>query len=109
MPFKDKERNNAYYNEYHKRNPTKRWAAMIKFCYGLLPEDYERMLEEQGHCCAICKGQQNSLSRYFDVDHDHVSNKVRGLLCNRCNQGLAKFKDNPESLILAADYLRKYG
>ena len=39
------------------------------------------------------------------VDHDHKTNKIRGMLCNRCNQGLGQFKDDPELLEYARIYL----
>lgn len=57
-------------------------------CFRLTPDDYDRMLDEQGGCCAICRGQQSPSFRHFDVDHDQGTGKVRGLLCRRCNTAL---------------------
>ena len=42
------------------------------------------------------------------VDHCHVKGSVRKLLCKSCNNGLGLFKDNPELLEKAADYLRNH-
>lgn len=39
------------------------------------------------------------------VDHCHKTGKVRGILCAECNSGLGKFKDRPEFLIKAVEYL----
>jgi hypothetical protein len=50
--------------------------------------------------CTIC-GSNSDLV----VDHDHKTNKIRGMLCNRCNQGLGQFKDDPMLLEMARIYL----
>jgi hypothetical protein len=50
--------------------------------------------------CTIC-GSASDLV----VDHDHKRNKIRGMLCNRCNQGLGQFKDDPMILEMARIYL----
>lgn len=50
--------------------------------------------------CVIC-GSNEALV----VDHDHVSGKVRGMLCGHCNRGLGHFKDDPELLEFARIYL----
>lgn len=42
------------------------------------------------------------------VDHDHNTNKIRGLLCSRCNMGLGFFDDSIEGLTKAINYLKKY-
>ena len=49
--------------------------------------------------CTICGKPGNQ------VDHCHKTNKVRGLLCINCNQGLGKFQDDPELLEFARIYL----
>lgn len=69
--------------------------------YGITLVQYERLFEKQSGGCAICGRNQKRLC----VDHDHISGRVRGLLCNSCNNGLGRFKDNPKSLRKAADYL----
>ena len=51
--------------------------------------------------CVIC-GSDESLV----VDHDHKTGKIRGMLCNHCNRGLGHFRDDPELLVFAAEYLK---
>lgn len=51
--------------------------------------------------CQICK----SSDKMFHIDHDHRTMKIRGLLCSICNRGLGYFKDSPELLRKAANYL----
>jgi hypothetical protein len=67
------------------------------------------MYKEQGSACAICKRTDTGVARtkMLSIDHNHVTGKVRGLLCNWCNQGLGHFRDSPELLIKAAEYLKK--
>jgi hypothetical protein len=62
-----------------------------------------KLLVEQGGVCAICGGNRgpNALA----LDHNHITENVRGLLCRPCNLGLGHFADNPEWLIKAAHYV----
>jgi hypothetical protein len=69
--------------------------------HGITLNEYNDMLAFQGGVCAICRGTPNR----FDVDHDHVSGRVRGLLCNPCNQGLGYFHDNTTAMRTAITYL----
>jgi len=41
----------------------------------------------------------------FAVDHCHDSNDVRGVLCITCNMGLARFDDDPDRMLRAAEYI----
>jgi len=76
--------------------------------YGLPPGAYAQMLSEQGGGCAICHTSDPAPSRNFAVDHNHKTNKVRGLLCGNCNNGLGRFRDDPTLLEEAIKYLLKY-
>ncbi|WP_063803523.1 endonuclease VII domain-containing protein [Streptomyces silvensis] len=69
--------------------------------YGLTPEAFEQMAEAQGNACAICRDPGE-----LHVDHSHDKGHVRGLLCNNCNNGLGRFRDNPDFLLRAADYAK---
>lgn len=53
--------------------------------------------------CQICEVDVFSV-----VDHDHKINRFRGLLCHPCNLGLGWFRDNPERLRKAAQYIEKF-
>lgn len=53
----------------------------------MLREDYDKMLEEQGGSCKLCPYKPvDGIHRALHVDHDHLSGKVRGLLCSGCNR-----------------------
>lgn len=70
-------------------------------------EDYLRLSSEQQNVCAICRGiQENKRMSRLCIDHVHNDGgKVRGLICDDCNVGLGRFKDNPIALINAALYV----
>lgn len=76
-------------------------AYQMKWRYDLTPEQFNQMIDEQGNRCAICL-DEFSLDRLPEVDHDHKTGKIRGVLCNRCNVTLGMCQDDPE-------YLRKKG
>ena len=76
----------------------------MKSRYGINLETYNNMLVDQENKCPLC-------SRSFDevkihIDHCHKTGKVRGLLCEMCNKGLGHFKDDPEIIRSAINYLK---
>lgn len=56
-------------------------------------DDYQRLFEEQGGCCAICRKHPPS-NRRLAIDHCHKGYFVRGLLCSRCNLGIGFLEDD---------------
>jgi len=76
--------------------------------FSLTPADYVKLLEEQGGVCAICRKDKRSVRGYFDVDHDHTTGMVRGLLCGDCNRAIGLFKENLVNLQTAISYLLKH-
>ena len=69
-----------------------------KVRYGITIEQYEALLVKQNGKCAVCERTCKLV-----VDHDHLANKVRGLLCHRCNSLMEVF-DKRE----LEDRLRRY-
>lgn len=78
----------------------------LKRKYGVTLADYDRMLADQGGCCAICrKPEVQQFKGVFHVDHDHATGAVRGLLCRGCNHMLGVVGDDPAILARAIRYL----
>lgn len=77
--------------------------------YGLRPGQYEEMLIAQNEVCAIC-GEKEKVTRLkrLAIDHDHATEKVRELLCNRCNNVLGRVDDKIALLEKAIQYLKKH-
>lgn len=71
--------------------------------YGLTKQELD-MLLAQHEQCAICHTDQWT-AKGPQVDHDHATGRVRGVLCSNCNQGLGRFKDDPALLRVAIRYL----
>lgn len=80
--------------------------------YGITEKEYNEIKSLQKSVCFICQRP----ARVLCVDHRHTLRdrehrgaecraRVRGLLCWLCNRGLAKFRDNPERFMRAAEYL----
>lgn len=69
---------------------------------------YKGLYKLQEGRCAICNCTTEDNRKDFAVDHCHATGKVRELLCNSCNTGIGNFKDNPDLLNKAIDYLEKH-
>jgi Recombination endonuclease VII len=81
----NREKSNAYTDEWRRRNPVRLSLLKRKWRYGLAAEQFDAMLDEQ--------------------NYEHSTGVVRGLLCGPCNRGIGQFADNATLLRRAADYL----
>lgn len=102
---KGKEAERRYYQRHIKEIRKRSHGYRLK-SYGITEPQLAEMLVKQRDMCAICS---KKLDSKYHIDHSHKEHKVRGLLCNSCNMGLGLFKDNPELLLLAIEYLIKNG
>lgn len=92
------------------KNPEKLRQYALKRYYNLTPNDYNNLLEKQNHVCRICNQPElNPRKGQLSVDHCHKTNKVRGLLCDRCNNLLGRSNDSISLLINAINYLQSTG
>lgn len=83
-----------------------------KALYGFSSIEYDALYIEQKGLCAICRKPERIITnagklKALSIDHCHVSNEVRGLLCDRCNRGLGFFGDDPARLIRAYQYITR--
>lgn len=95
-----KEKFNAYRKQYRKQHPEKWLESSIKSKYGLSYSDYKEFLIDQMGHCALCPE-----SKKLQVDHDHQTGKVRGLLCINCNRDLAVIEKHYNKLNKFLNYL----
>ena len=82
---------------WNKANPEKVAAhsrrRALKAKYGITIEQYDAILASQGGLCAICgTDKAHGFNDTFHVDHDHLTGRIRGLLCFACNRRLGVFE-----------------
>lgn len=125
MPYKNKNKQKAYWKQWykankerkkliaqkhHKKHPDDRWKRKLKWKYGITTDDYFLLEQKQNYKCAIC-GNSNIgrlTSKKWNVDHNHKTKKLRGLLCHHCNVILGHVKDDYQLLLKAIEYLKLY-
>jgi len=109
--------------EWNDKNWDKARDAHLRRQYGITLEHYERLFAQQNGVCAICgdppglgntnlgrKGERRQgrpTRPLLAVDHDHVTGKVRGLLCIPCNRGIGFLKDSADVIRFALKYLEE--
>lgn len=76
--------------------------------YGITLEEYNLLFLKQGGKCLICGIHQRDLKQSLNIDHEHITGNIRGLLCPDCNRGLGCFKDNKEIMKKAIKYLKPW-
>lgn len=76
--------------------------------YGLSLEDFSRMAMAQRGRCAICRSLPDGPHGVLVVDHDHMTDKVRELLCNNCNSAIGFLRDDPIRAASLAAYLLRH-
>ena len=130
MTIEEKREKNRIKNKrWRKNNPTYNREAQVRFRrnhpnkirnykfevrYGITLERYNEMSEKQNAKCAICgnpetaKHNSTQTIQRLAVDHCHSTGKIRGLLCQDCNRGIGKFKDDITRLQNAILYLQKH-
>ncbi len=79
----------AAYARGYRTRPEALRVAWLKWRYGITPEQWQALHDEQGGLCGICRGPQQG-KRRLGLDHNHETGLVRGLLCDRCNLMVGK-------------------
>lgn len=76
----------------------------LKVNFNLAPGQWDVMFLDQGSKCAICK-RTDPVGKHWHTDHCHITGKVRGILCHKCNLMLGHGDDRADLLRSGADYL----
>lgn len=101
------EKRKQYYRDNKEKHQARNFKNSIRSKYRLSIEEYQRMLSDQKNQCAICGitfgKERNKLPC---IDHSHQTNKVRALLCRKCNISLGLIESGFSEK--ANKYLRVY-
>ncbi len=89
--------------EYQKNNPHIRRKSLLNYYYGLSLEAYQSLVDKNNGKCWICNSFP--INRKLFVDHCHKTEKIRGVLCSKCNTAIAFFNDDINILNSAIEYL----
>lgn len=81
--------------------------------FGLTPDQYIDMSNNQNNVCKVC-GNEEKQNKRLAVDHDHnccdgafsCGKCIRGLLCSRCNKALGMINDDIDLLENFINYLK---
>jgi len=91
------------------RTPEKHREHHLRHTFNLSLEEYNILLETQNYVCKICEQPEvrefKGKVRNLAVDHDHITGRIRGLLCGACNTALGLFKEDTKILQRAKEYL----
>lgn len=109
--YRKTDKRKSYEADYRKKNAEKRKTQMrewrLKKEFDLTIDEFNQLLANQNHACAICRTTVPTGAGTWHVDHCHESGVVRGLLCSKCNQMLGLASDNVNILRSAIKYLEK--
>jgi hypothetical protein len=96
-----------YMRELRLRKPRsyeQRKKEWLKSLYGMTVEDYNSLLNSQNEVCAICS-QPCKTKKGLAVDHNHITGKIRGLLCANCNGAIGMLQEDPDIIEKAKQYI----
>jgi len=78
------------------------FSRNLKRNFGLTVEEYNKMFTGQEGLCNICNRPEWAILhgklKRLSVDHNHITGKIRGLLCTDCNGNLGWFEKNRKSV-----------
>lgn len=106
---RNRERRAEVHRQWKRRNPERIRRLLrnrdLRRAYGISVDKFEEMLKAQSGNCALCF---EPLLQDKNLDHDHKTGEIRGILHGRCNRLLAFAQDSISKLNAAIKYLDKH-
>jgi hypothetical protein len=97
---------NEYNKQYHAEHTEEIKEYRTQHRYNITQEQYNELFDKQKGKCGICGKHQSELKKALYIDHNHITGKVRGLLCSKCNFGIGNLNDDINMLTQAITYLK---
>jgi hypothetical protein len=103
---KNRDRNHRNYDIRKEKNRN------LMRMFNISIDDYEYLFKKQNGLCAICgfkedRKHRNGKTFSLAVDHNHITGKIRGLLCSRCNMAIGGLRDSVEIIEKALMYIKQ--
>jgi hypothetical protein len=97
----------AYQKDFRVEHRKERRAYELRRKYGLTKEESLALVEKSmiGLCDICGRTEQHATKKSLSIDHNHLTNKIRGLLCHDCNLTIAHANENTQTLQNAILYI----
>ncbi len=120
--LENKDKEQAQSRAYHQAHPEvkRAWKAAhrdqvladhrrtnLRLRHRMTAAEYAALVAAQRGQCAICYSVIEPTHR-LQVDHDHLTGVIRGLLCGRCNRCMGLLKDDTRLLRAAIAYIENH-
>jgi len=106
-PGRRAEYGKEYYRLHRKKAIKRDKERSLIRNYGITIKEKKQLWRHQNKKCALCGDKL--LFKNSNVDHDHNTKKIRGVICRSCNWMLGHAHDSVEILEKAIQYLNKSG
>lgn len=109
LPAKERRRRVAqsilWRQENRERWNAKRHRTVTTQRFNITNAMYDALYRDPS--CGGCGARCSQGGRRLCVDHDHITDRIRGLLCHDCNRTISTVHDNPATLRALARYLEE--
>lgn len=84
---------------YRRKNPLQQLINRLKK-YDMTLDEFVELIHQQDGKCSICQIEFKNDSQKMNIDFNHQTGKIRGILCFRCNVGLSWFEEDQISKVI---------
>jgi len=90
------------------KTPERAREYHLRHRYGMTVEQWDALFATQGGVCAVCRSIDPRHVHGWATDHDHLTGRIRGILCQPCNVTLGRLGDSLAAVTERAAGFAKY-